>query len=198
MFSLYNLKRKLYTEKRSFLISLISFFIGFVFGALYCDFSKDSTFLKSMRATESYLKKESAYSYGFNEEISLLGIFFGGFFIFGKSIVLFFMFRSGFMLGYFVSFFIKAYSVKGMLVGLFYLFLSLLFCMPWQFFLSSYALDCCRYTNNILFRKKNCVVNLKSFFSFFVLLFLVCLIFAFFGNFLRTKLFSDFIEKIFV
>lgn len=197
MFGFYNLRRTFNTEKRNLLFSLIIFFIGFVMGILYANFSEDDVFFKSLRITDGYLKNENSFSYSFNDEISLFGIFFGGFFVFGKSIVSFFIFKSGYMLGYFLSFLIKAYSTKGMFTGIFYLFLSLVFCLPWQFLLSAYAFDCCGYTYGILFKKHNSAINIKSFFYFFVLFFFLCLILTFFGNFLRTKFFSEFIKKIF-
>ena len=197
MFGFYNLKRNFYADKRSYFIVIAIFFAGFIFGSCYSNFTNDDTFLKSMRSMDGYLQGKNSFNYSFNDEFSLMGIFFGGFFILGKAIVSFFIFKSGFMLGYFVSFLIKGYELKGMLAGLSYLLLSLVLCFPWQLFLSSYAFDCCTYTTDCLFRKKPCVVNLKSFLCFFALFFFLCLIFTFCGNFLRTKLFSKIIAKIF-
>lgn len=198
MFGFYNLKHNFSQNKRTRFIVLALFFAGFISGCCYSNFINDDTFLKSMRSMDGYLKGDNSFSYTFNDEISLLGIFFGGLFIFGKAVVSFFVFRSGFMLGYFVSFLIKAYSLQGMSAGLSYLFFTLILCFPWQLFLSSYAFDCCTYTSDLIFKKKPCVVNFKSFLCFFLLFFFLCLIFTFLGNFLRIKLFSNIIEKIFL
>lgn len=193
-----NSKRRFFAEKRTFAVILAFFVSGFLGGVLYANFSGDDVFLKSERITDGYFKNENAFSYGFNDEMTLLGIFMSGFFVFGKGGTAFFLFRSGYMLGYFVSFLIKAYTTKGLVCGLSYLFLSLLLCLPWQIFLSAYAFDCCGYTHDMLFKKRACAVNLQSFFCFFFVFFLVCLVLTLCGNFLRTKFFLEIIKKIFV
>lgn len=193
-----NSKQRFFARKRSLIAILAFFVLGFLGGVLYANFSSDDVFLKSARVTDGYFKDENSFSYGFNDEKTLFGIFLSGFFVFGKGVTAFFLFRSGYMLGYFVSFLIKAYMVKGLVSGLVYLFLSLLLCLPWQILLASYAFDCCGYTCGTLFKKRTCVVDLKSFFCVFAVIFLVCLVLTLCGNFLRTKFFLEFIKKIFV
>ena len=85
MFGFYNLKHNFSQNKRTRFIVLALFFAGFISGCCYSNFINDDTFLKSMRSMDGYLKGDNSFSYTFNDEISLLGIFFWWPFYFRKS-----------------------------------------------------------------------------------------------------------------
>ena len=141
MLRLYKVKHYLKENSLIYLIITIIFTVGLIFGGIYVNLITSADFSESEEALHAYIKGMSVFRYNFNDELIVAGIFFGSFFLFGKWIISFFVFRYGFLIGYLCAFLIKSYDVKGVFPGCTYLFLNLTLIFPFIIILAQTGLN---------------------------------------------------------
>ncbi len=135
MLQLGTLKRHLLQQKLYYLGIFLLFIIGFLIGSFYSNTVSQTDFELSTQAAENFIAsaKNNALEYRliFWEDLSpCLTVFFSGLVLFGFVGTLFFLFKAGFSAGFFLSFLMKAFSIKGFFLGSLFLCCQLLFCLP--------------------------------------------------------------------
>lgn len=132
-FSFSNAKNYIREKRQVYFLSAVIIFIGFLSGAFYSNALSQETFGKYAEILSGYVKNGQTELFGgFNlssDVKNLLLIFFWSFFLFGKPFSGFFAFKSGFSVGFYISFFVKVYSLKGFFTGMCVLFLYVIFAL---------------------------------------------------------------------
>ncbi len=195
MLKLYKLKHYLRENRALHLISALIFTAGFIFGGIYVNLITELDFTKASDSISALKEGTSVYSYGYSDEIILLGIFLGTFFLFGKWIISFFIFRYGFLTGYFCVFLIKLFSQKGILPSSVYLFLNLIMILPFVIFLSRIGYTISNSIYACLFKKQASVSDLGKTLSLFFGVFIICLIFISILSRLKMNIFLSFLKN---
>lgn len=155
MLKLYKIKHYLKNHRLTHLTIILIFTIGLICGGIYANLLNSSEFKASEEALRLYTEGTSLFRYSYNDEIILSGIFIGSFFLFGKWIITFFIFRYGFLTGYLCAFLIKAFSSEGIFPGCTYLFLNLIMIFPFVMLISRIGFD----FSSVFF---NCIVKKHS------------------------------------
>ena len=119
-------KNYLKENRQVYLLVSLIIFAGFVAGAFYSNSISSASYASYSEVLRTYVSGAESDANLFPDTSSdiknLIQIFFWSFFLFGKPFSGFFAFKSGFSLGFFISFFVKVYSIKGFLTGMAILF----------------------------------------------------------------------------
>ncbi len=196
MLKFYKLRHYFSDNRKYFIFTLLFFTAGFISGAIYINFITELDFSKASSAFLSYKNSEATSLYSYSDEIIITGIFAGGFFLFGKWIISFFIFRYGFMTGYFCVFLIKLFLLRGLLPTSVFLFLNLIFTLPFVIILAlvgytvSESLESAFFKNYALLKEPGKLV------MFYTLVFFASLILISFFSRLKMNIFLNFAKNI--
>lgn len=137
MFGIFSIKSHFDKTKQAWLTAILIIFIGFVFGAFYSNAVTEKNFADYKTFLDEWTKNaplsfDSPMTsvFSVSDITTLLLVFLWSFFLFGKPASGFFSFKSGFSLGFFVSFLIKVFGMKGFAAGMYILFNYLVFTVP--------------------------------------------------------------------
>lgn len=144
-------KRHLLQQKFYYLGIFLLFFTGFLIGSFYSNTVSQTDFELSKQTAENFISsaKTNALDYRliFWEDFSpCLIISLSGLILFGFAGTVFFLFKAGFSAGFFLSFLMKAFSMKGFFLGSLFLWCQLLFLLP-----AITAISLCSFRINLFF-----------------------------------------------
>ena len=196
MLKLYKLKHYFNDNKKYIFLTLIFFTLGFVCGSIYINFITELDFSKASSAFLSFKSEESTTLYSYSDEIILLGIFIGGFILFGKWIISFFIFRYGFMTGYFCVFLIKMFSLEGILPSGLYLFLNLIFIFPFVIILSQTGYTLSQSLENVFLKNYKLLKEPGKLLTFYTLVFLCSLAIVSILSRVKMNIFLNFVKNV--
>lgn len=122
-------------KKLSYLILALLVFLGFFAGCFYANLVSEAEFSKGYQQANLFIEEAKNNSLSFylmlTEELSsLLLIAFFSLVLFGFLPVVFLIFKWGFSLGFFLTFLVKCFALKGFLMGGMFLLVSLIFFLP--------------------------------------------------------------------
>ncbi len=195
MLKLYKIKHYLNDNRKNFFISLLVFTLGFICGSLYINFITELDFSKSASSFLSFKDQNSSQNYSYSDEINIAGIFFGSFFLFGKWIVSFFIFRYGFMTGYFCVFLIKLLNTAGIAPACVFLLLNLIFTLPFVIILSHTGYTVSGSIESVFFKNYTLYSNPSKLITLYTALFTICIFLLTLTSRLKMNLFWDFIKN---
>ena len=137
MLQITNIKNYIKNNKFIFFGVITLYFLGFLIGSVYSNFIDDTAFLSSYDTTKDFLKSLMISEQALNLKELIVSeitpacmIAICGIMLLGLPVVLYLIFKSGFSLGFYITFLIKAFSLKGLYLGMFYLFLNLIVVLP--------------------------------------------------------------------
>lgn len=122
-------------NKFRYLALFILLMAGFIVGSVYSNAIGAEEFSDSVASAQAFIKASKERSLSFDALIAeeanpVLLILVSGLFLFGFVPALFFVFKSGFSTGFFLSFLVKAFSLKGFFLGCFFLLSDFIFLFP--------------------------------------------------------------------
>lgn len=129
------IKHHLLQYKFYYLGIFVLFLSGFLVGAFYSNGVSQEEFAIARETAEAFIEssKKSTPEFGliFGEDFApCLTLSFTGLILFGGIGTVYFLFRTGFSAGFFLSFLIKAFQMKGFFLSSLYLCCQLLFLLP--------------------------------------------------------------------
>lgn len=196
MLKLYKLKHYFNENRRYFFLTLIFFTLGFICGSIYINFITELDFSKASASFLSFKSGEADSFYSYSDEITILGIFIGGFILFGKWIISFFIFRYGFMTGYFCVFLIKMFSLNGIFVSSVFLFLNLIFTLPFVIILSQTGYTLSKSIESVFLKNYTLLKQPGKLIMFYTLVFLCSLIVITVLSRVKMNIFLNFVKNI--
>lgn len=196
MLKLYKLKHYFNDNKKYFLLTLIFFIVGFICGSVYINFITELDFSKASSAFLLFKSEESQTFYSYSDEIIILGIFIGGFILFGKWVISFFIFRYGFMTGYFCVFLIKLFSLDGILPSGIFLFLNLIFIFPFVIILSQTGYTLSQSLENVFLKNYKLLNEPGKLLIFYTLIFLCSLVAVSILSRIKMNIFLNFVKNV--
>ena len=151
MFQFGKLRNHLIQQKFVYLIILSLFILGFFIGGFYANLPETGDFKDALTQAEQFIlaSKSSNLDFKllFSEDITpYLFIFASSLFLFGLPVMVFFVFKTGFSSGFFLTFLIKAFGLKGFFLGGVFLLIQIVCSLP------ALLIVTCRsyYTNRFL------------------------------------------------
>ncbi len=150
MFLLRKISCHFKTQQFTYLILLAVVFTGFLAGCFYAGLISADELLQAGEQAEQFIKEAKANELSFqlmlSEELSpYLFIALFSLFLFGLLPSGFLVFKWGFSLGFFLTFLVKCFSLKGFFLGGLFLFLNLLFFLPSLLVLTAKSLSVSRF-----------------------------------------------------
>ena len=137
MFQITNIKDYIKNNRFIYFGVLILYTLGFIIGGVYSNFISDSTFIQSLESTKEFFKGVMISQDAINLRELIIGditpfvvVSLCGILLAGLPFTLYFVFKSGFSLGFYISFLINAFSLKGFYLGMFYLVMNLAIVLP--------------------------------------------------------------------
>lgn len=135
MFLLHKISCHIKEHKFSYLLLLSVTFVGFLSGCFYCNLISDSELQDAGMQAEEFIKiaKENELDFRLmlSEELSsylLIALF--SLFLPGFLFTIFLVFKWGFSTGFFLTFLVKYFAVKGFFLSGVFLLLHLVFFLP--------------------------------------------------------------------
>ncbi len=196
MLKLYKLRHYFSDNKKYLLFTLIFFTLGFVCGSIYINFITELDFSKASSAFLAFKNNEASNIYSYSDEIIIAGIFAGGFFLFGKWVISFFIFRYGFMTGYFCVFLIKMFSVSGLLPASVFLLLNLIFTLPFVIILSQMGYTVSESLESVFFKNYTLLKEPAKLLVFYTFIFLGSLFITSILSRIKMNIFLNFVNHI--
>ncbi len=151
MFQSGKLRNHLTNQKICYLIILALFILGFFIGGFYANLAEQDAFSEALNLANRFIEssKQSTPDIRllFSEEITpYLFIFLSSLWLAGLPVMIFFVFKSGFSFGFFLTFLIKAFGLKGFFLGGLFLLIQIVCLLP-----ALLVVSCrCYYTNRFL------------------------------------------------
>ncbi len=135
MLQLGTLKQHFIQYKFLYLGIFVLFFIGFFIGGFYANTVSYTDFETAKSSAELFISSAKSHSLDYRlilwEDLTpYLWMFLFGIVLLGFPGILYFLFQRGFSTGFFLSFLIKAFSMKGLFLAGFFLICELLFFLP--------------------------------------------------------------------
>lgn len=135
MLQLGTLKQHFMQYKFLYLFIFILFFIGFLIGGFYANTVSYADFEVAKSNADLFISsaKRSSLDYRlilWEDLTPYLWLFLCGLVLLGFPGILYFLFQRGFSTGFFLSFLIKAFSMKGLFLACFFLVCEVLFFLP--------------------------------------------------------------------
>ena len=195
MFRISIIKNYIKDNRALFFGIIILYFIGFIVGGIYSNFIDEAVFLSSLDNTGEFFKSLMVSGDAVNlreliiaDAAPILIIAACGIFLAGFPLILFLIFRSGFSLGFYICFLIKAFSLKGFYLGMFYLFLNLLLVLPALTVISANATDINLYMLAVINKKYAAQRNFSVSAASCVFVLILCLLLIVFSANLKALL----------
>jgi uncharacterized membrane protein SpoIIM required for sporulation len=110
------------------------------------------------------------------------------FFLLGIPVILFLVFKSGYSLGFFVSFLIKGFFMKGFFLGLYLLLFNLFFVIPVIVIISTNSIEINKYVINAITKKYTQSRSYKSYIIVFIVIVIICIFYMTLGAYVKTLL----------
>lgn len=199
MFGFLSTKNYLKVNRQVFLFAVFIILAGFVAGAVYSNLVTYDSFKSYSGMLDSYIKNAGS-AVEFNDSSSditnLILIFFWSFFLFGKPLSAFFAFKSGFSLGFYISFLVKVYSVRGFVIGLYVLFMYVIFTAVPAVILTARSFTVNGCITTAVFGKNAKSDIRKAFFPYLMLLF-IALLLTMSANFINTLIIPKIFKALF-
>jgi hypothetical protein len=164
---------------------LLLYAAGFAVGAMYSNFINDASFsetseslrvfIENLAAGGNSLRFQDLFAADFTPSAEA---FFMGFFLIGIPATLFFVFKAGFSLGFFVTFLIKAFSMKGFFMGMYFLFYNLILFLPILSVIAVNSININRYIIGCVSKKYTMQRNFGPTAAAYIIVFAVCALIA--------------------
>ena len=150
MFQFRKISCHLIKHKLSYILLLILIIIGFISGCFYTNFLSDGEFLDAGIQAEEFIKRAKEHELNLNlmlsEELSTyLLIALCSLFLPGFIPTVFLVFKWGFSSGFFLTFLIKYFAMKGFFLGGLFLLTNLLFFLFSLLLIANKSLSLNRY-----------------------------------------------------
>lgn len=202
MVSFFNVKKYFRENRQVYFIAIVIVFVGFLAGAFYSNTITDNDFESYSNILAKYIKNvnnQVGIKDTYSDTVNIIMIFFWSFFLFGKPFSCFFAFKSGFSIGFYITFFVKVYKFKGFLAGLSVLFNYLFFSFVPVILVTTYSLNTNMYITESVYAKSsnNGKKDIKRLFVPYLLVLIVSLLATNIGNYLNFILMPKIINAIF-
>ena len=204
LFQITNIKGYIKNNKFIYIGVLLLYFLGFAIGGLYSNFINDAVFFQSLDATKELFKsllisKDAIdiKNLMITDLTPVIIIALCGITLIGLPFILFFIFKSGFSLGFYISFLIKAFSIKGFYLGMFYLFLNLLLILPAITAISVNSLELNIYILTNANKKYAAQRSFSSLIAICVFILVLSILLTVFSTNLKAMLLPDIVKFLF-
>ncbi len=158
MFLFRRISSHIQKHKFSYLLLLILVSLGFLAGCFYANLISETEFSQAEIQAEQFIKeaksKELSFRLMLSEEMSpFLFIAVFSLFLPGIFPIVFLLFKWGFSSGFFLTFLVKCFVMKGFFLGGVFLFFNLMFFLPVLLFLSKQSLKTNRFILTAVFKR---------------------------------------------
>lgn len=154
-------------QKLFYIFLLILLLIGFLSGCFYTNLISDADFYEAGVQAEEFIKQAKENELSFHlmltEELSsylLIALF--SLFLFGGFPIVFLVFKHGFSTGFFLTFLVKCFSMKGFFLGGTFLFFEFLCFLPPLLWLTHQSLSVNRFLISSVLHKSSSHSTLPS------------------------------------
>ena len=130
------------SQKRVYILLLATCLLGFLIGCFYSNLISNADFTDAGSRAEEFIKQAKEHELNFqlmlSEELSVyLFIALFSLFLFGVIPTVFLVFKWGFSAGFFMTFLVRYFSMKGFFLGGLFLIMNLIFFLPALLLLSA-------------------------------------------------------------
>lgn len=145
-----NIKKYFLDHRLLYLSVIFILFAGFFTGGIWIRNITEAEFLESITASEDFIQsakqQETNYLLMLSEGVRPYWLLLAAsLFLAGLPFVVFFLFQAGFSSGFFLTFLVKAFGMKGLLLSCIFLFLEIVFFLPALALLGGQCLLMSRY-----------------------------------------------------